>query len=166
MEGPQHLQTLSSMHYLAVAYSRAGQLDQAVTLLKETVEGRQKNLGREHPDTLESMSLLGSLHLQRGQYAEAEPLLLEAYEGFAKRQAAGSTPYDDEQVQAAMTHLVELYEKSNQPEKAANWKSKLDTNKRFNETGGHEGRVTSCVWRERSGGACDSSRDAPRYRCS
>ncbi len=68
------------------------------------------------------MSLLGSLHVQRGQYAEAEPLLLEAYEGFAKRQAAGSTPYDDEQVQAAVTHLVELYEKSNQPEKAAKWK--------------------------------------------
>ena len=118
-------QTLTTLHYLAVAYSRAGQLDRAVALLKETVQGRQKTLGPEHPDTLESMIVLGGIHVQRDEFAAAEPLLLEAYQGFAKRQAAGSTPYDDQQVQEALTQLVQLYEKSNQPDKAKEWKEKL-----------------------------------------
>ena len=126
VEGPQHRQTLTSLHYLAVAYSRAGQLDRAVAILKETVQGRQKTLGPEHPDTLESMILLGGIHVQKDEFAVAEPLLLEAYQGFAKRQAAGSTPYDDQQVQAVLTNLVQLYEKSNQPDKAKEWKGKLD----------------------------------------
>ncbi len=60
------------------------------------------------------------------EYAAAEPLLLEAYQGFAKRQAAGSTPFDEEQLQAAIKNLVQLYENSNQPDKAAEWKAKLD----------------------------------------
>ena len=90
------------------------------------MQGRQKTLGPEHPDTLESMIVLGGIHLQRDEFAAAEPLLLEAYQGFAKRQAAGSTPYDDQKVQEALTQLVQLYEKSNQPDKAKEWKEKLN----------------------------------------
>ena len=124
VEGPQHRQTLTTLHYLAVAYSRAGQLDRAVAIQQEMVQGRQKTLGPEHPDTLESVILLGGIHVQRDEFAAAEPLLLEAYQGFAQRQAAGSTPYDDQQVQAAVTNLVQLYEKSNQPDKAKEWQEK------------------------------------------
>ena len=127
VEGSQHRQTLGSLKRLAVAYSRAGQLDRAATLLDEVVQGRQKTLGPEHPNTLEAMILLGDIRVQRAEFAAAEPLLLEAYQGFAKRQAAGSTPYDDQQVQAAVTNLVRLYEKSNQPDKAKEWQEKLDT---------------------------------------
>jgi len=61
---------------------------------------------------------LGSVHVQRNEFATAEPLLLEAYHGFAKRLAAAPTPYDDEQVQTVMADLVQLYEKSSQPDKA------------------------------------------------
>jgi len=65
------------------------------------------------------MVSLGSFQVQRSEFAAAEPLLLEAYQGFAKRQAAAPTPYDAEELCAAAANLVELYAKSNQPDKAA-----------------------------------------------
>ena len=58
-------------------------------------------------------------------FIAAEPLLLEAYQGFAKRRATGSTPYDDQQIHAALTNIVQLYDKSKQPEKAKAWKDKM-----------------------------------------
>ena len=76
--------------------------------------------------------------MQKDEFAAAEPLLLEAYQGFTKRQAAGSTPYDDQQVQAVLTNLVQLYEKSNQPDKAKEWQEKLDALKGAAKPGSSE----------------------------
>ena len=72
------------------------------------------------------MILLGSGYIEQARYAEAEPLLLAAHEGYAKRDAAYPTPYDHAQAREACTQLVQLYEKSNQPDKATAWKEKLD----------------------------------------
>ncbi len=71
------------------------------------------------------MILLGSAYVEQGKHAEAEPLLLAAHDGYVKRDAAYPTPYDHSQAREACTQLVQLYEKSNQPEKATAWKEKL-----------------------------------------
>jgi lipopolysaccharide biosynthesis regulator YciM len=126
-DGLHGRQTLRAMQHLAVAYSRDGQLEQAATLLDEIVKARQKANGPDHPHTLEAMILLGDMEVQRANYAAAERLLVEAYRGFAKRQAAGSTPFDKEQLQAAVENLVQLYQKSQQPDKGAEWQEQLNT---------------------------------------
>ena len=126
LRGPQHPQTLSAQYFLAVACSRAGQVERTIALLEETVRGRQQALGMTHGDTLEALLLLGNLHVERSEFTAAEPLLLEAYEGFAKRQAAGATPYEKRTLREALVKLVQLYEKSTQPGKAKQWQEKLN----------------------------------------
>ncbi len=123
--GRESITTLTTMSDLAVAYQGAGRLEEATALHAETLQLRQKALGPEHPQTLASMILLGSAYVEQGKHAEAEPLLLAAQEGYAKRDAAYPTPYDHSQAREACTHLVQLYEKTNQPDKATAWKEKL-----------------------------------------
>jgi serine/threonine protein kinase len=53
--GPEHPDTLSSMHNLATAYSVYGKLDEALPLYEEVFKLRKARLGPEHPDTLSSM---------------------------------------------------------------------------------------------------------------
>ncbi len=124
--GPEHPDTLLAMHCLADAYARAADLDIAIPILQKTLQLRRQVQGAEHRHALESTMLLGSLHLQCGEYSEAEPLLLEAHQGFAKCFAAAPIPYDERCVQAALGYLVKLYEQSQQPERAAEWKTKLE----------------------------------------
>ncbi len=123
--GPESYRTLAAMHQLAVAYHGVGRLEEATALHTETLQLRQKALGPEHPQTLASMILLGGTYVEQGKYAEAEPLLLAAHEGYAKRDAAYPTPYDHSQAREACTQLVQLYEKTNQPDKVTAWKEKL-----------------------------------------
>jgi eukaryotic-like serine/threonine-protein kinase len=123
--GPEHPLTLEAMQYLAETYRRAGNRNEAADLLQQTVTGRLRALGAQHPDTLTTMIQLGSVLAERDEYAKADPLLQEAYEGFTQRREAQPTPYDDSQAREACAQLVQLYEKSLQPEKAAAWKEKL-----------------------------------------
>ena len=116
--GPGHPTTLLSMKTLASAYGRVGRLGEALSLSTEVLQLNKEKLGPEHPDTLASMVSLGSFQVQRGEFAAAEPLLLEAYQGFVRRRAAGSAPFEEREFQAALVNLVQLYEKSNQPDKA------------------------------------------------
>ena len=127
---------LLTEHCLGVAYTEAGQLEQAMKLLAKTVQGQQQTLGHENPDTLDSMISVGSLYVRQGEYAEAEPLLTEAHKGCLKRQAADRTPRDDQQLHDVLTQLVELYEKSNQQEKADEYRKKLKEHEAAPETGG------------------------------
>ena len=136
--GLKRQNTLRMMTELASALEKTGKSQESLGLLVEVLPLLESKLGPRHPVTLEAMILLGSIHVQRGEFAVAEPLLLEAHEGFTKRRAAGSTPYDDQQVQAVLTNLVQLYEKSNQPEKAKEWKEQLDALKGTAKPGSSE----------------------------
>ena len=57
--GPDHFQTLVSMHCLAETYAAAGQLDRALPLLEDTLKRRKAMLGVSHPDTLSTEKDLG-----------------------------------------------------------------------------------------------------------
>ena len=124
-DGAKHYRTLVGMGLLADAYLKVHRTDDAVTLLQETLPLMQGNLGPDWPETLACQLRLGSAYVEQGKHAEAEPLLLAAQEGLAKRDASYSTPYDHSQAREACAQLVQLYEKSSQPEKATAWKEKL-----------------------------------------
>ena len=80
--GPQHIDTLTAMQNLAVAYGAVGRTDAALPLMEETLRLRKEILGSEHPDTLESMSNLAGVYLDAGQLDRA----LSLYEKTLKLQ--------------------------------------------------------------------------------
>jgi tetratricopeptide (TPR) repeat protein len=114
-----------------------------MTLLVEERFAEAEPLGREClalrekiiPDdwrTFNARSMLGGSLLGQKKYAEAEPLLLSGYEGLKQREdkipAAGSM-----RPQQALQRLVQLYEETNRPDQAAQWKKLLaqsDPNKK------------------------------------
>jgi serine/threonine protein kinase len=69
--GPDHPDTLKSMHALARSYHALGRYAEALQLKEETLARRQARLGPDHPDTLKSMSSLACGYHAVGRYAEA-----------------------------------------------------------------------------------------------
>ena len=71
-----------------------------------------------------SQNLLGASLAGQSQYAEAEPLLVSGYQGMMQRQAA--IPLEDRLVLSqAGERIVQLYENWEKPEKAAEWRERL-----------------------------------------
>jgi eukaryotic-like serine/threonine-protein kinase len=73
--GPNHIDTLSSMHKLANAYGFAGKVNKAVQLFEETLSLYVSQLGPNHVDTLSTMNDLGSTYHEAGKLDKALPLL-------------------------------------------------------------------------------------------
>ena len=71
------------------------------------------------------MLQLAAVQREKVESLLAEALLLESQQGYLQRNTASPTPYDNAQYRRAMQQLVQLYEKTNQPEKATAWKEKL-----------------------------------------
>ena len=76
--GPDHPDSLASMHELAWAYLRAGKLDLAVPLHYEALKIRKARLGPDHPDSLISMNTLALAYMSAGKLDLAVPLQEEA----------------------------------------------------------------------------------------
>jgi serine/threonine protein kinase/tetratricopeptide (TPR) repeat protein len=72
--GPEHPDTLSSMHNLALGLSEQGKKDEARRLLERTVEIQRRVLGPEHPDTLHSMNSQAAALWAEGKTDEARTL--------------------------------------------------------------------------------------------
>ncbi len=90
---------------------------------RECLSIREKKL----PDdwqTFNARSLLGGSLLGQKKFPEAEPLLLFGYEGL--NQQEDKIPADGKRcVKESLQRLVQLYEATNQSEKAAEWQKKL-----------------------------------------
>jgi tetratricopeptide (TPR) repeat protein len=69
--GPDHPDTVSSRHNLAVAYWTAGRLDEAISLDEQNLAGRERVLGPDHPDTLNSRNNLAIPYRDVGRLDEA-----------------------------------------------------------------------------------------------
>ncbi len=81
----------------------------------------------EIPDnwrTFNARSLLGGSLLGQKKYAAAEPLLLSGYEGLRQRERQ-IPPEGKPRLREALQRLVQLYEVTDQPDQAAQWKYKL-----------------------------------------
>jgi serine/threonine protein kinase/tetratricopeptide (TPR) repeat protein len=69
--GPDHPDTLGSMHYLANSYDAAGRFQEALKLREETLQLMNAKLGPNHPDTLVSMHWLANSYRLVGRMQEA-----------------------------------------------------------------------------------------------
>jgi hypothetical protein len=70
--------------------------------------------------------LLGGSLLGQKKYADAEPLLLAGYEGMKQREDK-IPPVGKIRLTEALERLVQLYDATEQKEKAAEWRKKLET---------------------------------------
>jgi tetratricopeptide (TPR) repeat protein len=97
---------------------------EAEPLARECLAIREKKM----PDswlTFNAQSTLGGSLLGQAKYAEAEPLLLSGYEGMKQREAEIRSDMRATRLKEAIERLVQLYEETKQPEKAAQWREKL-----------------------------------------
>jgi tetratricopeptide (TPR) repeat protein len=89
--GPDHADTLTSLHdlarqrwrqgkLLARQRWRQGKLAEAVSMCRQALDGRRRVLGAEHPDTLWSQLFLGLFLYEQNQYDKAEAVLRPAVE--------------------------------------------------------------------------------------
>jgi serine/threonine protein kinase/tetratricopeptide (TPR) repeat protein len=78
--GRDHVETLSSMHCLALAYKDSGQLAKAVRLYEEVLPKYRAKLGPDHLNTLACITNLALAYQASGRPAKALPLLEEALE--------------------------------------------------------------------------------------
>ena len=69
--GPDHPDTLASMHNLANSYDALGRHADALKLREETLALRKAKLGPDHPDTLTSMNNLANSYDALGRHADA-----------------------------------------------------------------------------------------------
>jgi hypothetical protein len=95
----------------------------AEIVARQSLANREKN----QPDkwlSFNTRSVLGGILLELKKYAEAEPFLLAGYAGLKEREdvlpAAGKAC-----LTVSLRRLVQLYEATAQPEKAAEWKKLL-----------------------------------------
>ncbi|KAL6401658.1 putative kinesin light chain [Ilyonectria robusta] len=73
--GPEHPNTLGSMHNLAITLGKHGKYVAAKSMLRQTLEIRKRILGPEHPDTLVSMNGLAFALSSQRKYVAAERIL-------------------------------------------------------------------------------------------
>ncbi|KAH8804037.1 hypothetical protein DL96DRAFT_1823082 [Flagelloscypha sp. PMI_526] len=69
--GPEHPETLKSMHNLAQTYSDLGRHSEALELEEQVVELRKRISGPEHHETLKSMHNLAQTYSDLGRHSEA-----------------------------------------------------------------------------------------------
>jgi serine/threonine protein kinase/tetratricopeptide (TPR) repeat protein len=69
--GPDHPDTLTAAHNLAMNYNDLGRADDAYELAEQTLAARRRVLGPDHPDTLWSMNNLAFHYAYRGRREDA-----------------------------------------------------------------------------------------------
>jgi hypothetical protein len=79
----------------------------------------------KHWTTFVTRYALGGALVGQAKYAEAEPLLLSAQAGLLKRVSV-SNPEISGRLKETMDQLVQLYTAWGKPERAAEWRKKLD----------------------------------------
>ena len=123
VNGPAHLGTLNTMRLLGGLERDAGNYPQAEALLREAHAGFLK-LRPEFWARFEIEATLGASLSGQRKYAAAEPLLLSGYEGLARLKAS-IPPVNKSSLEHAGNWIVTLYDNWAQPEKAAEWRRKL-----------------------------------------
>jgi tetratricopeptide (TPR) repeat protein len=73
------------------------------------------------------LSILGASLMGKGKYTEAEPLLLQGYEGMKEVEARH--PAERRRIGHVIGWLVRFHELTKQPQKAQEWRDKLNTMK-------------------------------------
>jgi tetratricopeptide (TPR) repeat protein len=105
--GPDHPDTLNSVHNVAFSYAALGRHADALRLREETLARRQAHpdLGPDHPDTLRSMHSLALSYTALGRHGDAIQLHAET---LALRKA--KLPPNHTETLQSMHHLASAYQ--------------------------------------------------------
>src|SRR5579859_1056531 len=76
--GPEHPETATIVHNLAILQRDTSNFVEAEQLYQRALAIREQHLGPEHPDTANAYSNLANLYLAQKRYREAEPLYRRA----------------------------------------------------------------------------------------
>jgi serine/threonine protein kinase/Tfp pilus assembly protein PilF len=120
--GDKHPDALDSLNGLAGVLQQRGNLTEAESLALECRDLYDKLL----PDdwrAFETRSLLGGILLAQKKYADAEPLLVGGYDGLKQREER-IPAHDRRCLKETTQHVIDLYEATARPEKAADWKKR------------------------------------------
>jgi serine/threonine protein kinase/tetratricopeptide (TPR) repeat protein len=120
-----------TLSILGRLYLRQKRFAEAEPLLRECLTMSTKKTPG-HWQVFSTQSLLGVSLLGQKKYAEAEPLMRQGYDGLKAREKSLSADARPLLPQIA-EKLVQLYEATNKPDDAANWKKELATLKLPNE---------------------------------
>jgi eukaryotic-like serine/threonine-protein kinase len=124
--GPQHPDTTLTLTALGRLRVQQQKYVDAEPLLRESMNSYEKT----SPDGWQrynSQSMLGASLTGQQKYAEAEPLLVSAYQGLIERTAA--IPADSRSASKETgERIVQLYQDWGKPEKADEWRQKLQRN--------------------------------------
>jgi tetratricopeptide (TPR) repeat protein len=82
--GPDHPDTLTTIHNLGYAYLAAGKTTEAIALLEQVRDACVKKLGPDHPLTLNTLNSLGGAHWQVKQLDKSIPLFEQTLTGRRK----------------------------------------------------------------------------------
>jgi serine/threonine protein kinase/Tfp pilus assembly protein PilF len=102
--GPEHADTLESMHSLAAAMVAAGKLDRAVPLMETVLQKRKAKFGPDHDDTLAAANNLAVAYQAVGELNKALPLFEET---LARRKTMHGVNHID--TLCSMNNLAEAY---------------------------------------------------------
>jgi serine/threonine protein kinase/tetratricopeptide (TPR) repeat protein len=121
--GNDHIRVCEWLEDLAGTLQGRGELTESEALLRESLAIREKRQP-EIWETFDCRSMLGGNLLAQRRYGEAEPLLVSGYEGIKQREQR--IPFHRrESLGKALARLVQLYEATDRPDQAAQWKQKL-----------------------------------------
>ena len=107
------LVAVNNLASLLRALGGEARLEEAETLLRESLAGKQQLLGPRHPETLIGVNQLGLLLQARARPSEAEPLMREAMQG--RREVLGPR---HPQTLNAMGNLADLLRQRGRPHEA------------------------------------------------
>jgi serine/threonine protein kinase len=123
--GPESPAATGVMAELGGYLLRLKKHTQAENLLRDCLRIREK-IQPDSWTTFNTRSLLGGALLGQKKYTDAEPLLIGGYEGLKQREAKIPQLYRGPRLKEALERLVQFYEATQNTEKAAGWRKKLD----------------------------------------
>jgi len=122
--GNEHPDTIDSFTGLSGLLQKRGKFADAGELMRLCLSVCEKRL----PDdwrTFQARAQLGAILLAQKKYADAEPLLVGGYDGLKQREER--IPACNKRcLKETVQHAIELYEATSRPDKAADWKKRLD----------------------------------------
>jgi hypothetical protein len=121
--GPDHLDTTNALAALGIIRLCQRRYDEAESLLRESI----RLLEKKNPDAWEIYNretLLGLTLAGESKFPDAEALMIAGYEGLVKRNSR--IPWASRVVvHQAGERIVRFYQQWGQPERAAEWRTRL-----------------------------------------
>jgi serine/threonine protein kinase/tetratricopeptide (TPR) repeat protein len=118
--------TLVMVNELAIVYELWGRPELAESGLRRVLAAREKSAPMSW-QTADTRSRLGYALFRAGNATDAEAILAAGFRGLDQSRTTIPPPIRGRRLREAAQRLIELYDSTNRPDKAAEWRAKLAT---------------------------------------